>query len=191
MPSIRIKGNVYASLEDYYAENDGPGSGEPQPSEGGPALSTPNGKSFIPSDTPRIYPRNSLPLLKPSDTANSSQPSPTRLRPRALTSSSRVHDHCISRSAQYNDVAPNAHSAAPSLTSPTRIYAGENMTIENLHATPGGETGLIEHSINLSRVDLNGIEDHHHDDVVEHLDVIGKLGELLDYVQYMQLMREL
>ncbi|KDR83644.1 hypothetical protein GALMADRAFT_56550 [Galerina marginata CBS 339.88] len=51
------------------------------------------------------------------------------------------------------------------------------MTIEGLQTdiqvSSHGEPGLVENSINLSHTDGDWEGDHHHDDVVEHLDVIG------------------
>lgn len=56
------------------------------------------------------------------------------------------------------------------------------MTLEgmqtDLRMSSQGEPGLIEHSINLSHTEDEGDVDLHHDDVVDHLDVIGNIVNL-------------
>lgn len=53
------------------------------------------------------------------------------------------------------------------------------MTLEGLQTdvrmSSLGEPGRIEQSINESMLDDEADREHHHDDVVDHLDVIGEL----------------
>jgi hypothetical protein len=43
----------------------------------------------------------------------------------------------------------------------------------NVRISSHGEPGLVEHSINSIASEDDERPEHHHDDVVEHLDVIG------------------
>ncbi|KAF8974464.1 hypothetical protein BDZ97DRAFT_25191 [Flammula alnicola] len=184
MPSIRVKGQAYSSLGDVFAESDN------APPDAGPS------EQHAPSPflTPRIPSRLSLPFLRtePSDTQPSPNANPvTPRRPRSGTTASRIHAHCTSsiRSSQFLPPTQDVIAGGPyrerrtshsSTGSPENTYphAGEMMTIEGLQTdlrmSSHGEPGLIENSINLSHTDGEDNEDteHHHDDVVEHLDVI-------------------
>ncbi|PPQ77440.1 LOW QUALITY PROTEIN: hypothetical protein CVT25_011022 [Psilocybe cyanescens] len=187
MPSIRIKGKAsYANLEDIYVDS-GPDN---RLSATGTSPSIRNTFSRFSGGSPRVHPSTSLPHLQVN--AQDVQPSPlsqvvTPARPRAMTTASRVHDHCTSRTSQL--LSPTQENS-PSVPSPlypsstprlSHLYpqASEMVTIGGLQTglrlssrlSSNGELGLVENSINLSDMDEEN-EDHHHDDVVEHLDVI-------------------
>ena len=176
MPSIRIKGQVYASLEDAISTNDNtlylPGE----------LPGTPNAISH----TPNIRPKPSLPLLPRGVLDMTSTPS--HGRPRAATTSSRIYAHCIntSRNSQLPQPWPNPLGniwSAPTSGVGDTTISQDAMTVEGVQADirmpPHVQPGIVESSINLSfpangeDPRHSGFSDHHHDDVVEHLDVIG------------------
>lgn len=190
MPSIRVKGQAYSSLPDGYTleDYDVPANNQPSSPSPGPLLRV----------TPRISTRLSLPFLRgePSDgrlSARISAATPvTPNRPRAATTASRVHAHCTSasgiRSSQFWSPTEDANSPGLPSPVPSRTLsgaypqAGGMVTLEgmqtDLRMSSQGEPGLIEHSINLSHTEDEGDVDLHHDDVVDHLDVIGKTAIL-------------
>jgi hypothetical protein len=189
MPSIRIKDQAYSNLEDG-PEGD---YDTPQPDSQISAQYTPSPFLRV---TPRIPSRLSLPFLRaePPNVQHSTSTPITPRRPRAATTASRVHIHCTSniRSPNFfnpiediSTTGPATELATPSL-SPARYAshayprAGQTMTIEGLQTelrmASQGEPGLIENSINSHTDGGDDADaDHHHDDVVDHLDVIGTL----------------
>ncbi|KAF8913998.1 hypothetical protein CPB84DRAFT_1840763 [Gymnopilus junonius] len=176
MPSIRIRSRAYSALDSASGGRNAD------------ALALVNSTIPFPVGTP--------PAIAPSSTPSSARPvlpdpspSPflTPTRPRAFSTStpSRVHAHCTSRSSQLTSLAQGATpisarrtSTVPGSPSPYP-NAGETLTIEGLQTdirlASHGEPGRVESSINLPHIDGDENNDHHHDDVVEHLDVIGML----------------
>lgn len=170
MPSVRVKGRTYSNLEDIFLE----------PLE--PAVD--RGGSTQPSPRP-LLPRLSYPVLR-QDGAHPQPPPSPRTRPRSSTTASRVHAHCTSslRSSQLVNHAQGDTPLSPQylspVASPAHLYPRRSdITLEGLQTTvrvsSRGEPGLIESSINsmTGDNDQDGHPEHHHDDVVEHLDVIG------------------
>lgn len=174
MPSIRIKGQaVYSNLENAISIND---------DIRGELSNGPNTYSH----TSNIQTRPSLPLL-PRGLLDVTPP-PSHVRPRSATTSSRIHAHCIntSRNSQFLQPPPNLLRTTRSTPNPNV----EDATIPQRVTTTGWvqtdlglpshvERGMVESSSSLPwTVDdrdsrRSGFYDHHHDDVVEHLDVIG------------------
>jgi hypothetical protein len=167
MPSIRIKDHaVYSNLENTISINDVRGE----------MSNSPNTYSH----TSNIQTRPSLPLL-PRELLDPS----SHLRPRSATTSGRIHAHCVntSRNSQFLQPPPNPLRTTRS-TPNTNV---EDATIPQRVTTTGGvqtdlglpSPGMVESSPSLSwTVDdrdprRSAFSDHHHDDVVEHLDVIG------------------
>ena len=114
--------------------------------QGEPPGSSPNTYLHAPNE---VKPRVSLPLL-PRELLD--VPSSVG-RPRSSTASSRIHAHCINASRNPHYLQP-----PPNPLGNTSMPSNVNVTIA---------TG----SISLFGTDEDSV--HHHDDVVEHLDVIG------------------
>lgn len=172
MPSIRVKGQV--CLEDALLTNDHtqgelPGSGPSTYSR-----------------TPNVQPKRSLPLL-PHGLLDANSP-PSHLRPRSSTISSRIHTHCIntlSRNLQHAQPDPLRDTNTPS-SNIANATPFQEMTIRgaaaDLRVPSRADPGIVESSISISSFKADDADprrsefsDHHHDDVVEHLDVIGIL----------------
>lgn len=166
MPSIRIKGQVYSTL-DAISTNDDTLCLRDELSGASPRNSH--------SHTSNIQHRPSLPLLDvPS-------PSLPRLgRPRSA--SSRVYAHCIntSRNSQYSQPSPNPLSNTKSTPTSNADNATTSQEIEgalsDVRVPSHVDPRIAESSINSSLTaddEDSQFSGHHHDDVVEHLDVIG------------------
>lgn len=165
MPSIRIKGppgQVYSALEDAISVND----------------DTLCLRGEVPG-APQVQHRSSFPLL-PRGLLDMPSP-PLHGRPRSA--SSRIHAHCInaSRNSQHWQLPPNplSNTKSTSTSNPDNATT-QDMTIEgaltNVRVPSHIDPGFEESSIGISLT--NDDEDsqfsgHHHDEVVEHLDVIG------------------
>jgi len=172
MPSIKIKDSFYSALHDS------------------------NDDKLVPP----IHIQSSLPDLRlhnvvnqPSDPTNSPL-SPTHLhptlRPRAYTASSRVHAHCMRNSLRNSGSGisgeqisrPNSRIEVDHVDDPPLRRSDGVRTIEGLQANvimdpSSGEPGRIESTLSLPHPQLEGqelriVDVHHHDDIVEHLDVI-------------------
>ena len=170
MPSIRVKGQVYSTLEDTISTND-----DSQPPGGNPRNTL---QPYSDTPTRNVQHSFSLPLL-PRGILD--VPSKSHGRPRS--SSSRVYAHCINANSQRSQPSPNPLSNArstPTLNVDNATISQEIMTIEgaltDVRAPSHVEPGIVESSIDISLTFDNEdsqISGHHHDDVVEHLDVIG------------------
>ena len=171
MPSIRIKGQVYSTLD---------------------AISTNDDTLCLQGELPGANPRNthshisniqhrsSLPLL-PRGLLDVPSPSSHRIgRPRSASQASRVYAHCIniSRSSQLSQPSPNPLSNTKSTpTSNVDNATTSQKEIEGVlsevrvpsHVDPR----IAESSITTADDEDSQFSGHHHDDVVEHLDVIG------------------
>jgi len=151
MPSVRVRSKTYTPVHEVFAQADPGDVAEAQnsPTEGAP------------------IPRFSF-LHDRMRTA----PFPAPGRPRAATLSSRVHAHCTLRNSG------SINSRSP--TSPVIPLVNEHPQPAEESNRPGirHPPGRAESSINLSHGGSDNFwdsfnPDHHHDDVVEHLDVIG------------------
>lgn len=163
MPSVRVKSKAYIPVRDVFAQAD------PDDAQGSSTI------------RPSLLPRLSQPTLRDL-TQIATLPVPGR--PRALTSASRVHAHCTLRNSRQSGSlnTPSRSPSSPLAALPPGDQPGEvrenNRPFGIRHIRSHGESGRAESSINLSH---GGTEDygeflgsdHHHDDVVEHLDVIG------------------
>lgn len=179
MPSIRIKGQVYSTLEDAISTN-GDNLCLQGELPGGPPSNTLRPYSH----TPNVHHKFSLPLL-PRGQLDVPSPLPHG-RPRSA--SSRVYAHCIntSRNSQYSQPPPSPLSNTKSM--PTSNVGNattfqEMMTIEgaltDVRAPSHVDPGIVESSTDISTDDEDSqFSGHHHDDVVEHLDVIGTFSSL-------------
>lgn len=172
MPSVRVKGRTYSNLENIFLEPLEPavnrdGSTQPSPRHLLPRLSHPVLRQDV------SYPQPSMSSLTPA-------------RPRSSTIGSRVHAHCTSSSMSSQSVNHTQDDTplSPRYLSPVASPAlyphrSDMMMLEGLQTdvrvSSHGEPGLIENSINsmTGDHDQDGHPEHHHDDVVEHLDVIG------------------
>ena len=192
MPSIRIKSSFYSALRD-------PNDNELVPpihTELVPSIHT---ELVPPIHTQVSLPDLQLHNVESSDPTNSrSSPlSPTNLhvttlRPRAYTASSRVHAHCTRNSLRNSRPGipgeqvsrPNSRIEVVHVDDPPSRLSEGARTLEGLHAdvimdrSSGEPLGRIRSSISsLPRPGLEGqelriVDVHHHDDIVEHLDVI-------------------
>ena len=174
MPSIRIKGQVYSAL-DAILTND----------------NTLRLQGELPGANPRnTYPqasniqhRPSLPLL-PHGLLDVPSPSSHGFgRPRSA--SSRVYAHCInaSRNSQYSQPSPNLLNNTKSTPTSNVDNATTSQEIEgtlsDVRVPSHVDPGIAESSINTADDEDSQFSGHHHDDVVEHLDVIGKFPSFL------------
>lgn len=182
MPSIRVKRSNYSSLRDSGAHE--------QTSPTLTSLFVPNALTPGPSTPhpglPRLETQRSMPALRPD-------PSPIilpRSRPRAGTVAGRVHSHCMRNSMRHSQVLTQSNrqnsgflTGSPTSTSPMRLTPRhEFITLEgsqtNVMVDSNGEPGLIGSALSLpgsfkgEDQTIDGV-DHHHDDIVDHLDVIG------------------
>ncbi|KAJ3512536.1 hypothetical protein NLJ89_g3460 [Agrocybe chaxingu] len=183
MPSIRVKGRAYTALDDVFPELNvhPPDSGTSQGA---------NPRSS------QLQPRLSLPFLRQADAQIATSPTSPGLtspgRRRSSTTASLIHAHCTRsprlpqfRNSQVGeeDSPLSPLRSSPDAISPSQPYpgVGEMLTIggqqADIRITSSGEPGLVESSINLphpadARSEEHYFSDHHHDDVVEHLDVI-------------------
>lgn len=183
MPSIRIKGTSYAALQDGAAANEPRSLAEifPSNSPGSPTLGN------------RVSPRRSMPVMRETDNPTSIPASPEilsqspRQRRRAGTVSSRIYHHVVHKAPR---IDPADHDSQPSTSrtaSPLLVgHDGSHMvTLEGSQADirmrASTERGRVDSAINLPHTHydanhvalLNSMEAHH-DDIVEHLDVIGE-----------------
>ena len=172
MPSIRVKGQVYSTLDTIstnddtlYLRGELPGA---------------NPCSTY-SHTSNIQHRSSLPLL-PRGLLDVPSSSLHRLgRPRSA--SSRVYAHCIntSRNSQYsqpqfNPLNNTKSTPTSNVDTATTSQEIEGAPLSDVRVPSHVDPGIAERSINTSLTtddEDSQISGHHHDDVVEHLDVIG------------------
>jgi hypothetical protein len=173
MPSIRVKGSFYSALRDSNDEELVP-------------------PIHIQSSLPDLQPHNVVDQPGDPTTPRSSPLSPTHLqvttlRPRAYTASSRVHAHCTRNSLRpgipgEQITRPNSRIEVVHVDHPPSRLSDGARTIEGLQADvimypSSGEPGRIESNLSLPRSQREGqelriVDVHHHDDIVEHLDVI-------------------
>ena len=172
MPSIRIRGQAYSTLDAISTNDDTLYLRGELPQAGA------NPRNTYPS-TSNIQHRSSLPLL-PRGLLDVPSSSLHRVgRPRSA--SSRVYAHCIntSRNSQHSQPQPNPlsnttstpASNVDSATTSPEIGAPSGVRVPS-HVDPR----IAESSINTSLTaddEDSQFSGHHHDDVVEHLDVIG------------------
>ena len=167
MPSIRIKGRAYSNLDAISTNDDTPSlRGE---------LPDANSRNTHPHPS-NIQHRSSLPIL-PRGLLDVPLPLHRFGRPRSA--SSRVYAHCIntSRSSQYSQPSPSPlsnteftpTSNVDNATTPQEIEDALSDVRVPSHVDPR----IAESSINTADDEDSQISGHHHDDVVEHLDVIG------------------
>jgi hypothetical protein len=179
MPSIRIKGQVYSTLEDAIST-----IGDNLCLQGELPGGPPHNTLRPYSHTPNVQHKSSLPLL-PRGQLDVPSPLPHG-RPRSA--SSRVYAHCIntSRNPQYSQPPPSPLSNTKSMPTSNvgdATTSQEMMTIEgaltDVRVSSHVDPGIVESSIDISTDDEGSqFSGHHHDDVVEHLDVIGIFSSL-------------
>ena len=170
MPSVRVKSKAYTPVQEVFAQAD--------PRLVGDVAEDQQSATEGRMETPRF----SQPFLLPDIMQTATLPVPGR--PRALTSASRVHAHCTLRNSRQSGTQ-SVHTVSPSspnLPLPQSDQPGEvresNRPFGIRHIRSRGDSRRAESSINLSHGGTEDFEDlfdsdHHHDDVVEHLDVIG------------------
>ncbi|KAG5639269.1 hypothetical protein H0H81_004930 [Sphagnurus paluster] len=131
--------------------------------------------------------RRSMPMLRvePPDDKSAEVAQPTT-RPRSGTTGSRIHTYCIGSSRRYPR-GPTSDGSSQISTeraaSPLLVVTRDGMvTLEGSQADilmpSNGEHGVIGSALSLPGSENEAhsfvLPDVHHDDVVEHLDVIGK-----------------
>ncbi|KAG5648970.1 hypothetical protein DXG03_000319 [Asterophora parasitica] len=190
MPSIRIRGSTYSNLAE--SPSTSPVARPLTTLFVSNAESAAAAASTLPqsSTTPRI--RQSMPTLRieaaDSESTQIELPPQVELRPsarpRSGTTSSRVHTYCVGSSRRYPRAPTDDNSdisggrASPLLMVPRE--SNGMIMMDGLQADVmmryNGEPGVIGSALSLT--DSNGEHDNllaegvHHDDVVEHLDVI-------------------
>ena len=173
MPSIRIKGQAYSAL-DATSTND-----DTLYLRGESLGANPN------THTPNIQHRSSLPLLPhgPLDV-----PSPSSHRSgRPRSASSLVYAHCINTSTRRNSLysQPSPNHLRNTKSTPTSNVDNATTsqeiegTLSDVRVPSHVDPGIAESSINTADDEDSQFSGHHHDDVVEHLDVIGKFPSFL------------
>ncbi|KAF8812537.1 hypothetical protein BYT27DRAFT_7182981 [Phlegmacium glaucopus] len=160
MPSIRVKGQLYPSLEAAISTNDDTSCLRAE---------LPSSPNIYPY-TSSVRPKLSLPLL-PRGVLDVTS-SPSHSRPRSATTSSRIHAYCINTSRNSQLLEPPPNPLININSTPTSNVDNETTSQEVMII------GGIQSDVRVpSHVDdenhrRSGYFDHHHDDVVEHLDVI-------------------
>jgi len=168
MPSIRIKSQLYSPLSDSFQVD------EDQQHD---------------LTRPELHHQSSLPAIRedglspPPPTGEFLGPSFRRNRG-STVSSGRVTEHIWRNSRPMPNFDPPGSATSPT-SSPSLSTASprlgvnspvEMRTVEGNQAVlriPSPTQGLVEHSIHEDKEQHTNGDDHHHDDVVEHLDVIG------------------
>lgn len=177
MPSIRIKGTPYASLRDAPAANEPRSLAEIFPSNA-PGSPTP---------TNRVPPRmqRSMPVMRETNDPSSTSPENSQSRPRAGTMSSRIYNHVVQREQRAAPIDNGSQPSTSRTASPLLVAHNGMVTMEGSQADirirASGERGRIDSAINLPNAHLDATHmrlvdssETHHDDIVEHLDVIGE-----------------
>lgn len=182
-PSIRVKRSAYSTLRDSTNE----GSPWTLAAVFNSPSTSPISEPSNPNG-PRI--QRSLPSMQAGQGPSGS---PVISRPRAdTTTSGRVHAHCTRRSERYSGVPALADqgSQTPHTLSPQTPHLVPHYAMMSMEGSEeadvfvrsAGEPGWVNSALSSphSHNDEGGTglktdEDHHHDDVVEHLDVIGRI----------------
>jgi hypothetical protein len=166
MPSVRVRSKTYTPIHEVFAQADPPLAGDVPEAQGSTTAGI--------SESRGLFPRFSHPFLRQDRTPTATLPASGR--PRALTSASRVHAHCTLRNPRYSGSINSRSPNSPLVPLPP----GEHPQLGGVRSDSPfgirsrGDSGRAESSINLSHGGDNFWDyDHHHDDVVEHLDVIG------------------
>ena len=166
MPSIRIKGQVYSTLDAISTNDDTPClRGELEL----PGANLRNTHSH----TSNIQHRSSLPQL-PRGLLD--VPSSLHRFGRPRSASSRVYAHCINTSRSSQHSQPNPLSNTKSTPTSNVDNATTSQEVEgasDVRVPSHVDPGIPESSINTASDEDSQFSGHHHDDVVEHLDVIG------------------
>lgn len=161
MPSVRVKRHVYSSLG--YQSRAGPSEGSPRPRSLAnlfkwPLLEGP--PSPLPNESPTIRP----PPIATTMSRRTGSRVQDHLIP--LLGQERARARAMSLSQRYHQ------SPRPSGDSAVVMLEGENVDVQ----VPGDdEPGRIDSTLSFSSYNdpEHSGRDHHHDDIVEHLDVIG------------------
>ena len=157
MPSVRIRDPAFLQA----GRDDNPAAiqtTQPQNNQSTQDDPTPR-RSLI---RPHIH---TMPTLRNNRLASTSPP----LRPqrgRSGSSASRVHDHCVRSSARYSATDRSSSITALPLLSSSLDYADGPLS------TSTGSPTI--HHTNADSIRATYGSEMHHDDVIEHLDVIGK-----------------
>jgi hypothetical protein len=168
MPSVRVKNKTYTSVHDVFGQAD--------PSDVTQAQGSATEGA---TESRSLFPRFSHSFLRQDRTPTATLQIPGR--PCAVTSASRVHAHCTLRNPRLSSSTPSRSPNSPLAPLPPS-EPGEvresNRPFGIRHIRSRGDSGRAESSINLSHGGTEDFgeflgSDHHHDDVVEHLDVIG------------------
>lgn len=201
MPSIRIRNSRYLNIRDVFDDEGNQGSSS-SPQAPTPYLRTAQSTPHLRDRPTSLPPRqnaqaNETPLMSPMslrapDNRNSRRRSNSRIGAHVF---STYRDSTLSRSnqwsteGQYSSTDVLNPQGTPSLSSSPQspvVKRPSMVTVEggqtNLNVAiqgDGGTPGILERKFpenagNYSaRTDPHDEEDHHHDDIVEHLDAIG------------------
>ncbi|KAF5387704.1 hypothetical protein D9615_000499 [Tricholomella constricta] len=181
MPSIRIRGSAYSTLRES--------STSPQ-SRPLSTLFVSNEELAADSTTPTGSPppprmRRSMPTLRgqPPDSESPDVARPSA-RPRSGTTTSRVHTYCIGSSRRYPRGPSTDNDSEISIeqtASPLLMVPRDGMVMMDgpqaeVIMRSNGEPGVIGSALSVTDSDGDArrllLPSVHHDDVVEHLDVI-------------------
>ncbi|RDB22557.1 hypothetical protein Hypma_010075 [Hypsizygus marmoreus] len=191
MPSIRVRGSSYSTL------NGSPTLPARRPTLANLFLSSeadsPEASTSDSAGSP-VPPRmqRSLPIMRAQIDTPTESPAHSRQTPgreRSSTTTSRVHAFCTSNSRRYprSSAQENgSHSSMERIASPFLVPHDGMVTLEGPQAEvimrSNGQPGIIGSSLSLPSYandvnthlldDDSSISEVHHDDVVEHLDVI-------------------
>ena len=151
MPSVRIRDSAF--LQPLRDDNP-PTNNDPEPT---PRLS-PRASPFLPH-------MRTMPSFR-SSRVGSTSPQLRSQRGRSGSTASRVHDHCIRSCARYSATDRSSSvMALPLLSSSVDDREGA--------LTTSTGTPSIRHT-NADSIRATYGSEMHHDDVIEHLDVIGR-----------------
>ncbi|KAG6831128.1 hypothetical protein H0H92_012553 [Tricholoma furcatifolium] len=175
MPSIRLRG-TYSSLRDSPSTSTTPRV-EPLTT-----LFIANAETTDPNPSPHPRIHRSMPTLRlevpQSDSAPAAPEVPPRhgMRPRSGTTNSRISSYIMGNSRHYarsttSDSGSEIGFQSPLLSPRDALVTHEGPQAEvTLHTNE--KPGVIESTLNLLDSESSSSLDVHHDDIVDHLDVI-------------------
>jgi hypothetical protein len=178
MPSVRIRDSAYSPLVD---------SLDVQHQRSSTTPGTTPSNDYTPSQMAFLPRMRTMPALRNQGSPSSTSPQPSlgpssphlrppQLRPQRARAGtvSRVHDHCIRSCARYSHAVASAdRQNLPLLPHERDISHG---TPSVAAATTGSNLSFQHTGDSIRASDPNEM---HHDDVIEHLDVIGGFLYLL------------
>ena len=168
MPSVRIRDSAY--LQSLRPESSPPATQGNQPPAHTRSTSTAhNDATRLAPSPPNLLHMRTMPTLR-GQRHGSVSPHSRPLRPRSGSTASRVHDHLTRRYSVTPDSHLSASSSITALPLLSSTYEGEDFQGPLTIST---DSPASDHRTNADSIRATYGSEIHHDDVIEHLDVIG------------------